>query len=106
MINFNQDQEKQFNELLNKAFKNAQTFNQHKNQSKMKQRKQYETFIGDGYQLDYTLLLTDWAGDNETPGASDVEVIDATIIEGNKSFNLPPAFIFTFIERKLLKIIQ
>lgn len=39
MINFNQDQDRQFNELLNKAFENAQTFNQHKNQSKMKDLK-------------------------------------------------------------------
>jgi len=45
MINFNQNQEKQFNELLNKALENAQTFNQHKNQSKMKQRKQYKVRI-------------------------------------------------------------
>lgn len=106
MINFNQDQDQQFNELLSKAFKNAQTFNQHKKQSKMKQRKQYETFIGDGYQLEYTLLLTDWAGDNETPGANEAEIIEATITKDGQSFNLPPEFIYTFIERKLLKIIQ
>lgn len=106
MINFNQNQDQQFNELLSKAFENAQTFNQHKNQSKMKQRKQYETFIGDGYQLDYTLLFTDWAGDNDTPGSNEAEIIEATITEGNKSFDLPPEFIYTFIERKLLKIIQ
>ena len=104
MIKFNQDQENQFNELLNKAFENSQTFNQHKNQSKMKQRKQYETFIGDGYQLDYTLLLTDWAGDNETPGANEAEIIEATITEGNKSFNLPAGFIESFLESKLLNI--
>lgn len=106
MINFNKNQNQQFNELLNKAFENAQTFNQHKNQSKMKERKQYETFIGDGYQLDYTLLLTDWSGDNETPGSNEAEIIEATIIKDGQSFNLPPEFIYTFIERKLLKIIQ
>lgn len=106
MINFNQEQEQQFNELLSKAFENAQTFNQHKNQSKMKQRKQYETFIGDGYQLEYTLLLTDWSGDNETPGANEAEIIEATITKDGQSFDLPPEFIYTFIERKLLKIIQ
>ena len=106
MINFNQEQEQQFIELLNKAFENSQTFEEHKNQSKMKQRKQYETFIGDGYQLDFTLLLTDWAGDNETPGSNEAEVIEATIIKDGQSFNLPAEFIYTFIERKLLKIIQ
>lgn len=72
----------------------------------MKQRKQYETFIGDGYQLDFTLLLTDWSGDNETPGSNEAEVIEATITADGKSFDLPPEFIYTFIERKLLKIIQ
>tara|TARA_R100000654_G_scaffold10999_2_gene24027 strand:- start:1490 stop:1708 length:219 start_codon:yes stop_codon:yes gene_type:complete len=72
----------------------------------MKERKQYETFIGDGYQLDFTLLLTDWTGDNETPGANDAEVIQATITADGKSFDLPAEFIYTFIERKLLKLIQ
>ncbi len=72
----------------------------------MKQRKQYETFIGDGYQLDYTLLLTEWAGDYETPGANEAEIIEATITKDGQSFELPPEFIYTFIERKLLKIIQ
>tara|TARA_S200002703_G_scaffold80605_1_gene69521 strand:- start:894 stop:1112 length:219 start_codon:yes stop_codon:yes gene_type:complete len=72
----------------------------------MKQRKQYETFIGDGYQLDYTLLLTDWSGDYETPGANEAEIIEATLTKDGQSFELPPEFIYTFIERKLLKIIQ
>tara|TARA_R100001463_G_C3449803_1_gene213535 strand:+ start:117 stop:335 length:219 start_codon:yes stop_codon:yes gene_type:complete len=72
----------------------------------MKTRKQYEIYIGEGYQLDYTLLLTDWTGDNETPGANDVEIIEATITADGKSFDLPAEFIYTFIERKLLKIIQ
>ena len=104
MINFNQEQEQQFNELLSKAFDNAQTFNQHKKQSKMKQRKQYETFIGDGYQLDFTLLLTDWAGDNDTPGSNEAEIIEATITKDGQSFDLPPGFIESFLESKLLNI--
>lgn len=59
-----------------------------------KTRKQYETFIGDGYQLDFTLLLTDWHGDNETPGSKEAEIIEATITEDGKSFTLPlPLFI-------------
>ena len=106
MIKFSQDQDQQFIELLDKAFENSQTFEEHKNQSKMKERKQYETFIGDGYQLDFTLLLTDWSGDNETPGSNEAEIIQATIIKAGQSFDLPPEFIYTFIERKLLKIIQ
>ena len=106
MINFNKNQEQQFNELLNEAFENAQTFNQHKKQNKMKQRKQHETYIADGYELDFTLLLTDWSGDNETPGSNEAEIIEATITKDGQSFNLPPEFIYTFIERKLLKIIQ
>jgi len=106
MINFSEKQEKELIKILSNSFDNAQTFDEHKNQSKMKQRKQYETFIGDGYQLDFTLLLTDWTGDNETPGANEAEIIEATIIKDGQSFNLPPEFIYTFIERKLLKIIQ
>ena len=70
----------------------------------MKQRKQYETFIGDGYQLDFTLLLTDWTGDNETPGSNEAEIIEATIIKDGQSFNLPPAFIESFLESKLLNL--
>lgn len=104
MINFDQNQEKQFNELLIKAFNNSQTFNQHKNQNKMKQRKQYETYLGDGYQLDYTLLLTEWTGDYETPGANEAEIIEATITADGKTFNLPAGFIESFLESKLLNI--
>jgi len=70
----------------------------------MKQRKQHEIFIADGYQLDYTLLLTDWAGDNETPGANEAEIIEATITKDGQSFDLPPGFIESFLESKLLNI--
>ena len=102
MINYSNKRMKKLGDLLIDALNNSQTFEQHK----MKQRKQYETFIGDGYQLDYTLLLTEWAGDYETPGANEAEIIEATIIKDGQSFDLPPEFIYTFIERKLLKIIQ
>tara|TARA_R100000654_G_scaffold11977_7_gene26040 strand:- start:488 stop:805 length:318 start_codon:yes stop_codon:yes gene_type:complete len=105
-MNFSEKQEKELIEILSNSFDNAQTFNEHKKQNKMKQRKQYETFIGDGYEIDFTLLLTDWHGDNETPGSREAEIIEATISQDGKSFTLPPAFIYTFVERKLLKIIQ
>jgi hypothetical protein len=91
-------------ELLIDALNNSQTFEQHKNQNKMKQRKQYETFIGDGYQLDYTLLLTEWAGDYETPGSNEAEIIEATITAEDKTFNLSAGFIESFLEAKLLNI--
>ncbi len=70
----------------------------------MKTRKQHETYIGDGYQLEYTLLLTDWAGDYETPGANEAEIIEATITAEDKTFNLPAGFIESFLESKLLNI--
>ena len=54
-MNFSEKQEKELIEILSNSFDNAQTFNEHKKQNKMpKTRKQYETFIGDGYQLDFT----------------------------------------------------
>ena len=105
-MNFSEKEEKELIKILSNSFDNAQTFNEHKKQNKMKQRKQYETFIGDGYEIDFTLLLTDWHGDNETPGSREAEIIEATISQDGKSFTLPPAFIYTFVERKLLKIIQ
>ena len=105
-MNFSEKEEKELIKILSNSFDNAQTFNEYKKQNKMKQRKQYETFIGDGYEIDFTLLLTDWHGDNETPGSREAEIIEATISQDGKSFTLPPAFIYTFIESKLLKIIQ
>jgi len=68
----------------------------------MKQRKQYETYIGDDFIIEYTLLLTDWAGDNETPTANETEIIEATITAEGKTFNLPAGFIESFLESKLL----
>lgn len=107
MINFNQDQDQQFVELLNKAFKNAQTFNQHKNQSKMKQRKQYQTYIGEDFIIEYTVLITDWTGDNETPGAGEMQIIEAYLQDPDrkqKAVELSPAFIESFLESKLLNL--
>lgn len=105
MINFNQDQENQFNELLNKAFENAQTFNQHKNQSKMKQRKQYESYLGDDFVINYIIEFTEWAGDNETPPAEECQIIEAEIIvDGKGTLKLTDSFIESFLESKLLNI--
>ena len=104
MINYSNKRMEKLGELLIDALNNSQTFEQHKNQNKMKQRKQYETYLGDGYQLDYTLLLTDWAGDYETPGANEAEIIEATITAEGKTFNLPAGFVESFLEAKLLNI--
>ncbi len=70
----------------------------------MKKRKQYETYIGDDFIIEYTLLLTDWAGDYETPGANEAEIIEAIITAEAKTFNLPAGFIESFLEAKLLNI--
>lgn len=105
MINFNQDQEQQFYELLNEAFNNAQTFNQHKTQSKMKQRKQHEAYLGDDFVINYIIEFTEWAGDNETPGAQEQQIIEAEIIvDGKGTIKLPDSFIESFLESKLLNI--
>jgi hypothetical protein len=113
MINFDQNQEQQFNELLNEAFENAQTFDEHKKQNKMKQRKvthlktrkQYECFVGDDFIINYTLELTEWAGDYYTPGAVDIQIIEAElIVDGKGTLKLPDGFIESFLESKLLNI--
>ena len=107
MINFNQDQEQQFNKLLFEAFNNAQTFNQHKKQNKMKTRKQYQTYIGEDYIIEYTVLITEWAGDNETPPAGEMQIIEAYLQDPDrkqKAVELSPAFIESFLESKLLNI--
>jgi septin family protein len=97
MINFDQNQDQQFNELLNKAFENAQTFEQHKNKNKMEKRIQHETFIGDGFKIEYTLITTTWAGDNETPGATETEIKDVILTNHlNESIKLPWEFIERF----------
>lgn len=48
MINFDQNQDQQFNELLSKAFENAQTFNQHKNQNKIMNLKLIREALNEG----------------------------------------------------------
>tara|TARA_R110002074_G_scaffold13814_2_gene48793 strand:- start:234 stop:446 length:213 start_codon:yes stop_codon:yes gene_type:complete len=70
----------------------------------MKQRKQHETYIGDDFIIEYVTEITDWAGDNETPGANEAEIIEATITAEGKTFNLPAGFIESFLESKLLNI--
>lgn len=104
MIKYSNKRMEKLGELLIDALNNSQTFEQHKNQNKMKQRKQYETYIGDDFIIEYTLLLTDWAGDYETPGANETEIIEATITAEDKTFNLPAGFIESFLESKLLNI--
>jgi hypothetical protein len=105
MINFNQDQQQQFNELLNEAFNNAQTFNQHKNQSKMKQRKQHEAYLGDDFVINYIIEFTEWAGDRETPPATECQITEAELIaDGKGTLKLPDGFIESFLESKLLNI--
>jgi len=104
MINFSQDQENELIKILSNSFDNAETFEEHKNQNKMKQRKQYETFIGEDFIIEYTLLLTDWTGDNDTPGAKEAEIIEAKIETVNGVYILTPGFIESFLGSKLLNI--
>ena len=56
MINFSQDQENQFNELLSKAFENAQTFNQHKNKNKTMNLKLIREALNEG--AEYIMEVT------------------------------------------------
>jgi len=113
MINFSQDQENELIKILSNSFDNAQTFEEHKNQNKMKQRKvthlktrkQYECFVGDDFIINYTLELTEWAGDYYTPGAVDTQIIEAElIVDGKGTVKLPNGFIESFLESKLLNI--
>ena len=70
----------------------------------MKTRKQYETFFGDGYILEYTLINKKWAGDNDPPPAEDWEVENVSIQKENgEHFDLPIEFIERFnINDKLI----
>ena len=104
MVNFSEKQEKELIKILSNSFENAQTFNQHKNQNKMKTRKQHESYIGDDFIINYIIEFTEWAGDNETPGAQEQQIIEATITKDGQSFDLPPGFIESFLESKLLNI--
>jgi hypothetical protein len=70
----------------------------------MKTRKQHETFYGDGYILEYTLLNTKWVGDNDTPPAEDWEIESVSIQkENHEYFDLPIEFVERFnINDKLI----
>jgi hypothetical protein len=69
-----------------------------------KTRKQHETFYGDGYILEYTLINTKWAGDNDTPPAEEWEIENVSIQkENHEHFDLPIEFIERFnINDKLI----
>ena len=70
---------------------------------KMKTRKQYESYIGDNFIIDYTIEFTNWAGDNETPPAIECQITEAEIIiNGKESIKLSDGFIESFLEEKLL----
>ena len=43
----------------------------------MKTRKQHESYIGDDFIIDYVTEVTFWAGDNETPPATECQIIEA-----------------------------
>lgn len=69
----------------------------------MKTRKQHESYLADDYVINYIIEFTEWAGDNETPPATECQIIEAElIVDGKKPLKLPETFIETFIESKLL----
>lgn len=71
----------------------------------MKERKQHESYIGDDFIIEYTVLITDWTGDNETPPAGEMQIIEAYLQDPDrkqKAVELSPAFIESFLESKLL----
>ena len=73
----------------------------------MKTRKQNETYIGDDFIIEYVTEITDWAGDNETPPATERQIIEAYLIDQDRQFEaekLTEGFIESFLEAKLLNI--
>ena len=73
----------------------------------MKTRKQHETYIGDDFIVNYIIEFTEWAGDNETPPAGEMQIIEAYLQDPDrkqKAVELSPAFIESFLESKLLNI--
>lgn len=71
----------------------------------MKTRKQHEAYLGDDFVINYTIEFTEWAGDNETPGAQEQQITEAEIIvDGKGTIKLPDSFIESFLESKLLNI--
>ena len=105
MINFNQDQENELIKILSNSFNNAQTFDEHKNQNKMKTRKQHESYFGNDFVINYIIEFTEWAGDRETPPATECQITEAELIaDGKGTLKLPDSFIESFLESKLLNI--
>ena len=90
--------------ILSNSFDNAQTFNEHKKQNKMpKTRKQNESYVGDDFIIDYVTEITYWKGDNETPPATECQIIEAYLTNLNKQVvKLSDGFIESFLEPKLL----
>jgi len=71
----------------------------------MKTRKQNETYIGDDFIIEYVTEVTYWAGDNETPPATECQITEAElIVDGKGTIKLPDGFIESFLESKLLNI--
>ena len=69
----------------------------------MKTRKQYESYVGDDFTIDYVTEVIYWAGDNETPPATECQIIKAYLtVDGEDYFKLPDTFIESFLEPKLL----
>ena len=71
----------------------------------MKTRKQHGTFIGTDFNVDYVLEFTEWAGDNETPPATECQIIEAYLIDEERQFKpvkLSDGFIEFFLDPKLL----
>ena len=70
---------------------------------KMKTREQHESYVGDDFIIDYVTEVTFWAGDNETPPATECQIIEAElIIDGKGTIKLSDGFIESFLEPKLL----
>ena len=71
----------------------------------MKERKQHESYIGDDFIIEYTVLITDWTGDNETPPAGEMQIIEAYLQDPDRKYKpvkLSEGFIESFLEPKLL----
>ena len=69
----------------------------------MKTRKQHETYSGDDFIIEYVIEITEWAGDNDTPPATECQIIEAELsIDGKGTIKLSEGFIESFLEPKLL----
>ena len=71
----------------------------------MKTRKQHETYSGDDFIIEYVIEITEWTGDNDTPPATECQIIEAYLIDQDRQFEaekLTDGFIESFLEEKLL----